>query len=80
VSVVARGEAALEGDLEGVQVGLVECDVEAGPPVSVTYRLTARGQGLGPAMDALRVWAGAPTDSEGNALPYSAMTHQSVEA
>jgi Predicted transcriptional regulators len=43
--------------------------------VSVTYRLTDRGKGLQPAMDALRVWAGAPTDEAGNPLPYAAENH-----
>jgi DNA-binding HxlR family transcriptional regulator len=57
------------------EVGLVERDVDPGPPVAVTYRLTERGRGLGPAMDALRVWAGAPTDADGQVLPYSAQAH-----
>ncbi|MHB9849069.1 winged helix-turn-helix transcriptional regulator [Streptomyces krungchingensis] len=60
-------------------MGLVEREVEAGPPVAVTYRLTGRGMGLGPAMDALRVWAGAPVDDEGRMLPYSAVAHQESE-
>ncbi|WP_189845811.1 hypothetical protein [Streptomyces umbrinus] len=37
--------------------------------MAVTYRLTERAQGLGPAMDALRVWAGAPVNEEGQLLP-----------
>jgi len=52
------------------EVDLVEREVEDGPPVAVTYRLTERGQALRPAMDALRVWAGAPVDSHGRPLPY----------
>lgn len=40
--------------------GLVERQVEPGPPVAVTYRLTSRGEALRPAMNALRTWAGAP--------------------
>ena len=39
--------------------GLVEREVDPGPPLAVTYRLTPRGQALRPAMDALRAWAGA---------------------
>ncbi|MER7045062.1 winged helix-turn-helix transcriptional regulator [Streptomyces jumonjinensis] len=58
------------GELQGV--GLVEREVAPGPPVAVTYRLTERGTGLGPAMDALRAWAGAPVDDEGKLLPHSA--------
>jgi len=37
--------------------GLVERDVEAGTPVRVTYSLTARGEGLGPAIAELMGWA-----------------------
>jgi DNA-binding HxlR family transcriptional regulator len=56
--------------------GLVLREVDPGPPVVVTYRLTERGAGLRPAMDALRVWAGAPADDQGQPLPYSAAPHQ----
>jgi hypothetical protein len=49
--------------------------LDDGRPVAVSYRLTERGQGLSPAMDALRVWAGAPVDEHGQALPFSAVTH-----
>ncbi|WP_435283516.1 winged helix-turn-helix transcriptional regulator [Streptomyces koelreuteriae] len=61
---------------ELADVGLVEREVAPGPPVAVTYRLTGRGQGLGPAMDALRAWAGAPVDDNGDLIPY---TPQSAE-
>jgi DNA-binding HxlR family transcriptional regulator len=37
--------------------GLVERDVEAGTPVRVTYSLTQRGEGLGPAISELQSWA-----------------------
>lgn len=66
------------GELQ--EAGLVLREVEPGPPVAVTYRLTDRGRALGPAMDALRVWAGAPTDEAGNALPLSAIEHEADEA
>lgn len=49
--------------------GLVERDVDPGPPITVTYRLTERGRGLGPALHALRVWAGAPVDDDGRPMP-----------
>lgn len=52
-------------------VGLVEREVDAGPPITATYRLTDRAQRLGPVMDALRVWAGAPADEQGRPLPPS---------
>ncbi|MDP8943353.1 MAG: helix-turn-helix transcriptional regulator [Actinomycetota bacterium] len=39
------------------EAGLVERLVDPGPPISVTYRLTANGERLGPAMEALRDWA-----------------------
>ena len=58
------------------EAGLVLREVDPGPPVSVTYRLTAGGEGLRPAMDALRVWAGAPADEAGRPLPYAAGSHQ----
>ncbi|MFI7000560.1 winged helix-turn-helix transcriptional regulator [Nocardia sp. NPDC050175] len=48
---------------------LVEREVDPGPPITATYRLTERGQRLGPAMDALRVWAGAPVDNDGRPIP-----------
>ena len=54
------------------EAGLVQREVEEGPPVSVTYRLTDTGEGLRPAMDALRVWAGAPVDENGKLLPLPA--------
>jgi DNA-binding HxlR family transcriptional regulator len=37
--------------------GIVERSVDAGPPVRVTYALTASGRALEPAMTALRAWA-----------------------
>lgn len=55
------------GELQSI--GLVEREVDPGPPITATYRLTERGQRLGPAMDALRVWAGAPVDDEGRPIP-----------
>jgi DNA-binding HxlR family transcriptional regulator len=39
------------------EAGVVQRDVEAGTPVRVTYSLTVRGEGLGPAIHELRVWA-----------------------
>jgi len=38
---------------------LVERDVDAGPPVRVTYRLTARGAGLREVMEAIDRWSRA---------------------
>lgn len=52
------------------EAGLVDRDVDPGPPVAVTYRLTPRGHELLPAMDALRLWAGAPVDAEGRLFPF----------
>jgi len=37
--------------------GLLERQVEPGPPVSVSYRLTDAGAALLPALDALTTWA-----------------------
>ncbi|BBY77367.1 winged helix-turn-helix transcriptional regulator [Mycolicibacterium parafortuitum] len=50
-------------------IGVVERDVDPGPPVTATYRLSERGRALGPAMDALRAWAGAPVDEHGRPAP-----------
>jgi len=53
------------------EVGLAVREVDDGPPIAVTYRLTDRGRALEPAMNALRVWAGAPTDDDGQPLPFA---------
>ncbi len=50
-------------------IGVVERDVDPGPPITATYRLSERGRALGPAMDALRIWAGAPVDEHGRPVP-----------
>lgn len=39
------------------QVGLIERNVDAGPPVSVSYNLTPSGAALQPALDQLEKWA-----------------------
>lgn len=62
------------------EAGLVERTVDPGPPVAVTYELTPRGRGLLPAMDALRVWAGAPTDQDGRLLPHAGAESAAVGA
>jgi DNA-binding HxlR family transcriptional regulator len=54
--------------------GLVEREFDPGPPIAATYRLTRRGRELGPAMDALRIWAGAPVDEHGRPIPPGAIT------
>jgi DNA-binding HxlR family transcriptional regulator len=45
--------------------GLVSRHVEPGPPVKVTYELTAMGHELQPALDELRSWARQWLDREG---------------
>lgn len=64
---------------ELAEVGLVKREVAPGPPVAVTYRLTDRGRGLGPAMDALRAWAGAPVDDSGDLIPHTQAAEHSPE-
>jgi DNA-binding HxlR family transcriptional regulator len=54
---------------ELIDLGLVEREVDPGPPITSTYRLTEHAQQLGPAMDALRAWGGAPVDDTGRPLP-----------
>jgi DNA-binding HxlR family transcriptional regulator len=39
--------------------GIVERMVDPGPPVRVSYRLTARGRDLGPVMASVDAWAAA---------------------
>jgi DNA-binding HxlR family transcriptional regulator len=39
------------------RAGLIERTVDAGPPVSVTYALTDRGQALIPALEQIAHWA-----------------------
>jgi DNA-binding HxlR family transcriptional regulator len=39
--------------------GLVERLVDPGPPVRVSYRLTASGRGLGPVIASVDAWAAA---------------------
>jgi DNA-binding HxlR family transcriptional regulator len=43
--------------------GIVERLVDPGPPVRVSYRLTARGRALEPALVAVNAWAEAWVDS-----------------
>ena len=57
--------------------GLVVREVDPGPAIAVTYELTDRGHGLRPALDALRLWAGAPTDDDGVLLPLTSTDHES---
>lgn len=45
-------------------VGLVDRTVEEGPPVGVTYRLTAAGAALSPALAELAAWASANLPAE----------------
>lgn len=42
---------------ELAETGLVARTVDAGPPVSVSYALTASGKGLVPILDQLGTWA-----------------------
>jgi DNA-binding HxlR family transcriptional regulator len=42
---------------ELTRAGLVERTVDAGPPVAVSYALTANGQAVLPALQALMTWA-----------------------
>ena len=47
-------------ELEGA--GLLERDVDPGPPITATYRLTEDGERLAPAMEELRSWASELVD------------------
>ena len=50
---------------ELIDAGIVERDVDAGPPVCSTYRLTPLGRRLAPGLDALRAWAAAGEQADG---------------
>ncbi|MFE0460047.1 winged helix-turn-helix transcriptional regulator [Kitasatospora sp. NPDC058965] len=42
---------------ELAEAGLVVRQVDEGPPLRVSYRLTEAGRALGPALEELRLWA-----------------------
>ncbi|WP_329566097.1 winged helix-turn-helix transcriptional regulator [Kitasatospora sp. NBC_01266] len=44
---------------ELAEAGLVVREVDEGPPLRVSYRLTEAGRALRPALDELRIWAAA---------------------
>lgn len=44
---------------ELTRAGLLERTVDPGPPLGVTYRLTASGEALLPALEALTAWSAA---------------------
>lgn len=44
---------------EMIEEGVVEREVDPGPPVQVAYALTARGKALRPILAATRAWAQA---------------------
>ena len=56
---------------ELTECGLVAREVDPGPPLAVTYRLTPRGEALRPAMDAIRAWAATPTAPDGTPQPHA---------
>mgnify|MGYP001554865585 CR=1 FL=1 len=64
-SEIERGVPGLSNRVLGERLrelealGLVARNVDPGPPISTTYALTPRGEGLRPALDALRAWANA---------------------
>ncbi|MFM9920010.1 winged helix-turn-helix transcriptional regulator [Lacisediminihabitans sp. H27-G8] len=57
-AVVGISDSVLSERLtELVAAGIVERTVDAGPPVSVSYRLSTSGLALLPALDELAAWA-----------------------
>ena len=57
-AVPALSERVLGDRLRELEAsGLVTREVDPGPPITATYRLTPAGERLGPAMEALREWA-----------------------
>ncbi|MGI3782949.1 MAG: winged helix-turn-helix transcriptional regulator [Janthinobacterium lividum] len=56
--VTGISDSVLSDRLSGLAAaGIVTRVVDSGPPVSVTYALTAAGRALLPAMDELKIWA-----------------------
>lgn len=56
--VTGISDSVLSDRLSGLAAaGIVTRVVDSGPPVSVTYALTAAGQALIPALDELKLWA-----------------------
>ncbi|RIJ70721.1 transcriptional regulator [Nakamurella silvestris] len=51
---------------ELAKAGLVQREVQEGPPISVQYTLTKAGLGLLPAMEALTSWAAENLPAEGS--------------
>ncbi|WP_102193839.1 winged helix-turn-helix transcriptional regulator [Microbacterium aurantiacum] len=59
-AVVGISDTVLSDRLaELAEAGLVARTVDAGPPITVSYALTASGQGLLPILDQLGTWASA---------------------
>ncbi len=57
-SVDGISDSMLSQRLAGLaELGILDRTVESGPPVAVTYRLTAAGQALLPALTLLAEWA-----------------------
>lgn len=54
---------------ELAEVGLVTREVDAGPPLRVTYRLTEAGYGMRPAMQELTDWADRYLPESGSRCP-----------
>lgn len=65
---------------ELVAAGLVQRSVVEGPPVTVSYRLTPAGAGLGPALDELTAWARGTLPAEPPAQPPAASHGERVSA
>ena len=65
-AVVGISDTVLSDRLaELAEAGLVVRTVDPGPPVTVSYALTASGEGLLPILDQLGIWASANLERRG---------------
>lgn len=59
------GAKTLSARLKDLEArGLIDRDVEAGPPVRVRYTLTARGRAFGEVAEAIQRWGGELVEAE----------------
>lgn len=59
------GAKTLSARLKDLEArGLIDRDVEPGPPVRVRYTLTARGQAFGRVAEAIQRWGGELVDAD----------------
>lgn len=76
------GAKTLSARLKDLEArGLLDRDVEAGPPVRVRYTLTARGRAFGQVAEAIQRWGGDLVEAEtAPEAPWPARTKSAAKA